>query len=798
MKKARKLVEVCLFNSIRRPLTYHIPEEITDSELLGRRVIVPLAKRKQLGIITAVDVDFEQETRPIDSLPDIQAVISESDLQTCRFVSDYYVSPMSDAIRAFLPQPLTSQLSQRVLISDKGKLTDQSAMGNELAIFILAKARGRSLIAAHHLLPYKRKDIELLVSSGAIELDWNVQVTQLREEDYQVEPADSKDTEIELTSRERVAIEYVREWGVAGLVEWRKANKLTRKQTQDLAAAGVVRIVQKPPFLEPARASEIKEFAPNAAQDVAIKSICSTVCKGRFVPFLIHGVTGSGKTEVYIAAIKKTVEAGKQAIVLVPEIGLSQAIFLRLEATFGSQLGLIHSRLTARSRYDIWQQARTGKLQIVLGPRSALFTPFPSLGLIVVDEEHDGAYKQESQPRYNARDLAVYRARQAGAVVILGSATPSVESYHNARTGKYKLLELPERVDGRSLPKVQIVDLKKSFEKDGGGFLSHELIAGIGEALAQNGQVMLLLNRRGFSPSVHCYNCGNKLSCQNCAVSLVYHKGRNRMLCHLCGYSAKYPDRCPVCQSNLFLYRGIGTEKIEEELRRRIPDVPVLRMDLDSTRKQGSFREIYTKFKSGAAKILLGTQMISKGFDFPDVALVGIITADTSLELPDFRARERTFQLLTQVSGRAGRLNFPGKVLLQTLYPTDTTMLMASEHDFKSFFKSEIAERDDLQFPPFSHLILIGIESKDASLAQSTALDLGERLTNKLGSLSLVQGPIPAPIQKRKELFRFHILLKTKSIKRVVGLLDEIIGSGDNPRTSKVHVIVDVDAVDMM
>lgn len=799
MQKARTLAEVCLFGSIKKPLTYHIPGELQSSDLIGRRAIVPLGKRKQLGVITAVDVSFDGATRPVDSLPDLQPVISTADLDLCRFVSEYYLASLADTIRALLPQPLTSQLSQRVQIISREKLELSSSEGNTLAQFIQSKSRGRAVIASHHLQSYSRAAIEKLIEAGVIEVDWNVQTTRLKEEDYQVEHTDITNPEMELTSRERNAVDYLTEWGIADLVEWRKTHRLTRKQIQDLAAAGAVRIAEKPPFVEPVKPATPREFHPTDAQDKAITSLNTAISADKFQPFLLHGVTGSGKTEVYVAAIQHAVKAGKQAIVLVPEIGLAQAIYLRLENVFGSSLGLIHSRLTARSRYEIWNKARSDKLQIVLGPRSAIFTPFPHLGLIVVDEEHDAAYKQASPaPRYNARDLAVYRAQKLGAVVVLGSATPSIESYYNAKSGKYALLELPERVDGRDLPAVEIVDLKLSFEKKGSGYLSDTLITGINSALEQNGQIMLLLNRRGFAPSVHCYSCGKKIECKNCAVALVFHKGRNRLMCHLCGHQESYPDKCPSCQSNLFLYRGIGTEKMEEELRRRLPEIPVLRMDLDSTRKQGSFREIYMKFRSGAAKMLLGTQMISKGFDFPDVALVGIITADTTLELPDFRARERAFQLLTQASGRAGRHNFPGKVILQTLHPTDATIALAAGHDFKSFYESEITEREELRFPPFTHLVLVAIESKDASLAQTIAEALGEQFAKSLNKLCSIQGPIPAPIMKLREFFRFHLLLKTRSVRRVTPILDEIVNAKELQNNRNVHVIVDVDPVDMM
>ena len=421
------------------------------------------------------------------------------------------------------------------------------------------------------------------------------------------------------------------------------------------------------------------------------------------------------------------------------------------------------------------------------------------MGLIVVDEEHDQALKQSSPaPRYHGRDLAVYRAQLEHCTVVLGSATPSVESYYNAVSGKYRLLELPQRIDNRLMPQVTTVDLREQFKKRGFAYLSDPLTAKITETIAAGGQVMLLLNRRGFAPSVHCFDCGAKLSCKNCAVSLVYHKGKHRLVCHLCGYDEPYPEACPSCGSNLFLYKGVGTEKLEEELHRRFPDVTAIRMDLDSTRKQGSFEDLYHRFKSGRAQILIGTQMISKGFDFPDVALVGIISADTALEFPDFRVRERAFQLLTQASGRAGRLNFAGEVLLQTLHPDDPIIALATKHNYIGFYEREIAERRDLFFPPFAHLILIEIQSPDASLAESISKDLRAQLAKFHSRLYRLMGPIAAPVFKRRTLFRFHLLLKTTRVKMTLSYLGEVLSAKEFQRSAKLNVIVDVDAVDMM
>lgn len=799
MTPTLRLVEVCVFDAVKKPLTYRAPDALSPAELLGRRVIVPLGRRKMLGVVTALDADYTGPVRDIDSFPDLEPVLSAAELEFCRFIADYYLTPLADVLQSCLPQPLSARLNQRVTIPSHPALTAAAAAGDPAAGALVKMLGSRKQLSTARFSELKPALRTRLRDAGLITLDWQVKRGRLDAEMLQVTttlqevPPDLK------SSVTRRLLEYLIAHGPADLAALRRLTRTSVQQVFAAEVAGLLCVAEIPPFFNPPAAPRALNFVLNAEQTAATATVTATISESAFAAFLLYGVTGSGKTEVYIECIKSAIAAGRRAIVIVPEIGLSQAIYYRLAAIFGERLALIHSRMSAKSRFEIWQRARSGKLDIVLGPRSALFSPLPDLGLIIVDEEHDASLKQESPPpRYHARDLAVVRAQRQNCAVILGSATPSVESYHNALAGKYRLLELTQRVDARPLPLVRRVDLRRSFEKRGHGYLSAELREQIEATLAFNGQAMLLLNRRGFAPSVHCFACGYKLTCRDCDVALVYHKIRHSMLCHLCGYTEPYPDLCPRCRSNLFLYRGIGTEKMEEELRRAFPDVPLLRMDLDSTRKEGSFREIFEKFRSGQAKILLGTQMIAKGFDFPDVALVGIITADTSLELPDFRARERTFQLLTQASGRAGRHNFAGQVIVQTLYPDDKTVLLAQEHDYKSFYDSEIAERLELAFPPFVRLILVAVESTDAAHAQRTGKELKDALHGRLTNLARVHGPIAAPIHKRRSFFRFQILIKTKRIKTVLKLIAEILNVPERQTNRQQRVIVDVDPVDMM
>lgn len=799
MTPTPRLVEVCVFDAVKKPLTYRAPGALSLSEILGRRVIVPLGRRKMLGVVTALDADYTGPVRDIDSFPDLEPVLSAAELEFCRFIADYYLTALADVLQSYLPQPLSARLNQRVTIPSHAALTAAAAAGDPAAAALVKLLGSRKQLSAARLSELKPALRTSLRDAGLITLDWQVKRGRLDAEMLQVATT-LQEIPPDLTSTvTRRLLEHLIAHGPTDLAALRRLTRTSAQQVFAAEAAGLLRITEMPPFFNPPAAPRDLNLVLNAEQTAAIATVTATISASAFAAFLLHGVTGSGKTEVYIECIKSAIAAGRRAIVIVPEIGLSQAIYYRLAAIFGDRLALIHSRMSAKSRFEVWQRARSGRLSIVLGPRSALFSPLPDLGLIIVDEEHDASLKQESPPpRYHARDLAVVRARQLNCAVILGSATPSVESYHNALAGKYRLLELTQRVDARPLPLVRRVDLRRSFEKRGHGYLSAELREQIEATLALNGQAMLLLNRRGFAPSVHCFACGHKLTCRDCDVALVYHKIRHGMLCHLCGYTEPYPDSCPRCRSNLFLYRGIGTEKMEEELRRAFPDVPLLRMDLDSTRKEGSFREIFEKFRSGQAKILLGTQMIAKGFDFPDVALVGIITADTSLELPDFRARERTFQLLTQASGRAGRHNFAGQVILQTLYPDDKTVLLAQEHDYKSFYESEIAERLELGFPPFVRLILVAVESTDAAHAQKNGKEISDALHGRLTGLARVHGPIAAPIHKRRSFFRFQILIKTKRIKTVLKLVAEVLNVPERQTNRQQRVIVDVDPVDMM
>jgi primosomal protein N' (replication factor Y) len=542
------------------------------------------------------------------------------------------------------------------------------------------------------------------------------------------------------------------------------------------------------------------------AQREALDQITEASVQGKFQTFLLHGVTGSGKTEVYIAALKPVLERGGSGIVLVPEIALTPQTVGRFRAHFGDEVAVLHSRMSLGERYDAWRKLHEGRFRVVVGPRSAVLAPVHRLGIIIVDEEHEPSYKQfDPAPRYNARDVAVMRAHMSKAVCVLGSATPSLESYHNAARGKYVLLSMPERVpmaDGvpATLPKVTRVDLAKEKMKGAlEGSLSDPLRKAIQVRLDKNEQVILLQNRRGFAPVLECMSCGWVPQCRDCAVSLTLHKTRQHLRCHYCGYSERVPKKCGNCGEVEMALIGFGTQRVEEELEALFEEATILRMDLDTTSTKDAHFRILRRFESGEADVLVGTQMIAKGLDFPRVTLVGIVNADTRLLMPDFRAAEHTFALLSQVAGRSGRAELKGEVLLQTRNPRHDVIQRACKHDYLGFVRTELAERQQLQYPPFGRMIAIEFKGKEPSAAEEAAIEWTDRLREKVKEPVRVMGPEVAFIAKIKQYYRFQTLLKIPQgidpnvIKDAIRKVDAALNFGQ-----KVRVSIDVDPIGLL
>ena len=509
-------------------------------------------------------------------------------------------------------------------------------------------------------------------------------------------------------------------------------------------------------------------------------------------PFLLHGVTGSGKTEVYLQAIARCLELGREAIVLVPEISLTPQTVERFQARFGSQVSVLHSGLSDGERFDEWTRINEGRAPIVVGARSALFAPMRQLGLIIVDEEHDTSYKQGEAPRYHARDAAVYRGKLEGAVVLLGSATPSLESYYNSCIGKYERLELPERIDGQAMPKVDIVDMRN----EPGGIFSRYLKDRLGSALAAGDQVILFLNRRGYATQFLCQACGEVATCPNCSIAYTYHHKSTQLSCHCCGEAIPAPAACPKCGSGKVKQTGVGTEKVESVTRALFPSARTLRMDADTTSGKNAHQDILDAFKRGEGQVLIGTQMIAKGLHFPAVTLVGVINADTTLHLPDFRAEERTFSLMTQVAGRAGRGGRPGQVIIQSYSAYHPALGHAARHDYAGFYREEIEKRQALSFPPVSHMLVVHFRGDDQAEVSQAAESFAAAVLPQLPAGVIAGAPAPAPAEKLKNQYRWQVYYRGGPTLKLIELLRRtVFGMRRQPRLT-VHI--DVDPVDML
>ena len=560
-------------------------------------------------------------------------------------------------------------------------------------------------------------------------------------------------------------------------------------------AAVVEREVEEKPDTGPFRPSRPPELMP--AQSEAVRRIDEAVLRATFGAFLLHGVTGSGKTEVYLHAIKQASSAGKGAIVLVPEIALTPQLLSRFRQRFGSRVAVLHSGLSDRERADEYRRIQSGQVDVAIGARSAVFAPFKNTGLIIVDEEHENSYKQDEGLRYHARDVAVVRAKFSSAVAVLGSATPSLESYYNARNGKYEYLRLADRVDHRPMPSVGIVDVKQTHKES---LYTPALISAVGQRLERNEQVLLLLNRRGFSSVLICRECGAAIKCPSCSVSLTFHKSEQKLKCHYCGYLTRLPDKCPACQGIDLKLLGSGTQKIEEEVQKLFPAARMKRMDSDSVKGRDAYERLLQQVDRREVDILLGTQMVAKGHDFPAVTLVGVVDADVGLNLPDFRSAEKTFQLITQAAGRAGRGKLAGEVIIQTMNPNHYSIRHSRTHDYDSFYNEEIVYRTELGYPPIGRMIKLEIKGPDEEQAAEAAKTAQNRIRTlmRANKDTVLLGPAPAPVARVRGQYRFQLIMISRKRDLIRFLAVEGKNAVEEKFARKVKVIVDVDPVNLM
>src|SRR5213594_567732 len=737
-------VRVIIDRAIHRELDYAVPDSLTGRIGVGSRVRVPFRDKSALATVVALPEQTEAKgIRPIEAIIGEAPILSKQLLELARWISAYYCCPIETVMRSLLPQVI-----RRAEVGWKKQLFVQP--GHKIANEEIQKLRKRA-----------PRQAELLEAISQLEAP--IRASQL----------------LRQTSLDNQTLRALVKRGLAELRE-EAVVRDPHGDEQFIATSNLVLNDEQTRAL-----NEITQAldAPENAR-----------------PILLHGVTGSGKTEIYLQAIRATLDRGCTAIVLVPEISLTPQTVERFKGRFAyvpDAVEVLHSHLSEGERHDEWHKIHAGRARIVIGARSAVFAPLKNLGLIVVDEEHETTYKQEEAPRYHARDVAVVRAKMEKCGVVLGSATPSLESYHNAAIGKYRLVSLTQRVDEKQMPLMRVVDLRQERRREKKAtILSEKLRGAIADRLEKREQTILFLNRRGFSTSLLCSNCGEARNCPNCSVALTFHRHVARLSCHLCGHAAAVPKKCPACGKDALIYAGFGTEKVESTVAHIFPKATVRRMDADSMTRKEAYRETLRNFRTGKIDILVGTQMIAKGLHFPNVTLVGIINADLALHLPDFRAGERTFQLLTQVAGRAGRGETSGEVFVQTYTPFSPSIQFARHHDFAGYVEQELEFRERCDFPPFKHAVLITVHSAHQERGKFSAETLRRKLREALPEEFMVAEAAPAPLEKLSGQYRFHILLRGSAITRLSRLIRETLDK--LPMPEDVAVAVDVDPYQLL
>ncbi|HYC60177.1 MAG TPA: primosomal protein N' [Thermoanaerobaculia bacterium] len=790
--------------------TYAIPPELRDGVRLGSRVEVPLGSKLTTGFVVelldSAEVDAKK-VKPIRSvLDDEEPALLPEIIELCRWGAEYYLAPLGEMLRVALPANMAARGRRQATLNATPEMIEtalqkRQILDSDRALLDELAKRPLSVSEIFEEMKVSRGAIERLRDAGIIALvDRFKDAEGVRFDRFVVLEAEPAG----LTAKQQIAIDLLRARGGELSVRALEHAGVSAAVLSAIAKKGVVRIERRArrhtldAFLAGLDGASVGEIRHSAEQRAAIDAVRATL--GTFAPFLLVGVTGSGKTEVYIELMRDVVKRGEQALLLVPEISLTPVFAARLKERFGDRIAVLHSNLSASERFDQWWRARRGEVDVAIGPRSALFTPFQRLGLIVVDEEGDGAYKQEETPRYNARDLAVVRAQNRKIPVILGSATPSLESRDNAARGKYTLLQMKSRVEARPLPEVEIVDLRKErAEKEDKGFVifSSRLKEALRETFEANEQAMILINRRGYAPYLLCRECGHEFRCRDCSVTLTVHQRWNMLICHYCGLSKPMPARCPLCSGEVLQPIGFGTEKVEERFRRDFPDVAVDVMDRDSTRKKGSLVAILDRFRRGDTRTLIGTQMLSKGHHFPNVTLTGVLNADSILGYPDFRSAEKTFYLLTQVAGRSGRGELRGKVMIQTAFPSHYAIQHAIRHDYESFYEAEIQFRKTFHYPPVTSMIAILFRGENLVEVERAANECGRLLEQAVEPLAgtRIQGPAPAPMARIKGVWRYQILLRSP---QRTGLRRAVESVMHSRKLKGVDVAIDVDPINIL
>ncbi|MFL6351097.1 MAG: primosomal protein N' [Bryobacteraceae bacterium] len=798
--------DVSLPIPLDRLFTYALPPTLPRRVRAGCRVWVPFGSRKLTGVVLRTHNERPtQDAREVLRLLDAEPVLDDELLHLGRWIAEYYCAPLGEVLKSMLP------LSGEMRRNARYSLTKE---GREVARQLIVKAQSDPAVRVLSVLDKQPRSAEYFVSRmenarsslrALVKRGW-VALEEEREERNPLRASVNRlqaeflrrpapETKLKKSERELLAFLELHP-GQHNLAKLRGTVKNASEAARGLAKRELIRL--EPEGIRPPSGFERPIPALNAHQQEALAAVHGALQGNEFRTFLLEGITGSGKTEVYLSSIEAALALGKNALLLVPEIALTPAMAGQFFQRFGNQVAILHSAFGDSERADQWRRIRRSEARVVVGTRSGVFAPVQNLGLVIVDEEHDASYKQQEAPRYHGRDVALVRAKDVGAVAVLGSATPSVESRYNSEHGKYTMLRLPERIAQRPLPEVEVVDMRSEFlETRRQATFSRKLLEEMRQRLAQGEQTILLLNRRGFSSFMVCRACGERLQCANCAVVLTYHKRDRRMLCHYCGYAEKVPTACPKCGSDYIQFLGTGSERVEDELHQHLPIARIARLDRDAASGKGAVEQILDSFRNGDLDILVGTQMIAKGHDIPNVTLVGVVLADIGLSMPDFRSAEHSFQLLTQAAGRAGRGTTPGRVVIQTLNPEHYAVRFAAQHDYEGFYKKEMEFRKWLRYPPFAALanVLVRAQKREDAFRMATELSF---ILNASPEGIRVMGPAEAPVPRLKDEFRFQILLKAAKRPMLREILQELRRFAEKEKWSATALVIDVDPISLM
>ena len=796
MNVARVIVDVPA-SMVNQTFDYDIPPSFQTMLRPGMRVIIPFGSRKITGfVIERIEKSTFKHLKSIIDVLDITPVLTEELLQLGKWLADETLSLYITTYQAMLPQVLKAKYKKLIV-----KTAEISPMLEHLF------GDRESLDFAKVIDQIGYRSLQKYIEAGEVHIKYQVKSQETKQYQTTIIPAptdvlnNALSTLPKQATKQKEIIEFF--IGHPQPIEQRalyRALQINRSHLKRLFEQAYLTEEKTEMYRNPHQGDfpKTENLPLTEEQATVIQPIFKSIAQEKARTFLLHGVTGSGKTEIYLQAIERVMEAGKEAIVLVPEIALTPQMVQRFKGRFGSNVAVLHSALSVGEKYDEWRKIQRKEVKVVVGARSAIFAPFENLGIIIIDEEHETTYKQEESPRYHARDVAIKRSEYNQCPVVLGSATPTLESFARANKDVYELLTLSKRTNEQPMPQVEIVDMRNELHAGNRTMFSRVLIDKIKTCMANEEQIVLLLNRRGYSTFALCRDCGHVEECPHCDISLTYHKGENQLKCHYCSYEQSMPTTCPACDSNLIRFFGTGTERVEEELTKVLPEARTIRMDVDTTRRKGAHERLLRRFQQQEADILLGTQMIAKGLDFENVTLVGVLAADSMLHLPDFRSSEKTFQLITQVSGRAGRHELTGEVIVQTYTPDHYSIELASQYDFRSFYEQEMKIRHSFLYPPYVFLLLITISHENEYKVHEVGQKMRQMLEHQLQPNSYMLGPTPSPIARIKNRYRYQIMVKYRHEPRLQAIIQEVLDAFTSERKQDVQIMIDMNPYQLM